>query len=160
MPTYQYACTECEHTFEQVQSFSDDALTECPQCHGRLRKLFNAVGVVFKGSGFYRTDSRADARTAAASASSSNGSSTNGSLDQRVLEQRRRRVLRLGIGRLREQDPREEHLRLLVGIIRLLGVLVGLGREEVHRRRFLRPVESRPGPARSDLASRDARALR
>ncbi len=59
MPTYQYACTECDHAFEQVQSFSDDALTECPQCQGRLRKLFNAVGVVFKGSGFYRTDSRA-----------------------------------------------------------------------------------------------------
>ncbi len=58
MPTYQYACTECGHAFEQVQSFSDDALTECPQCHGRLRKVFNAVGVVFKGSGFYRTDSR------------------------------------------------------------------------------------------------------
>jgi putative FmdB family regulatory protein len=59
VPTYQYACTECGHAFEQVQSFSDDALTECPQCAGRLRKLFNAVGVVFKGSGFYRTDSRA-----------------------------------------------------------------------------------------------------
>lgn len=58
MPTYQYACTECGHAFEQVQSFSDDALTECPQCSGRLRKVFNAVGVVFKGSGFYRTDSR------------------------------------------------------------------------------------------------------
>ena len=58
MPTYQYACTECGHAFEQVQSFSDDALTECPECRGRLRKLFNAVGVVFKGSGFYRTDSR------------------------------------------------------------------------------------------------------
>ena len=58
MPTYQYACTECGHAFEQFQSFSDDALTECPQCHGRLRKLFNAVDVVFKGSGFYRTDSR------------------------------------------------------------------------------------------------------
>ena len=58
MPTYQYACTECDHAFEQVQSFSDDALTECPECRGRLRKLFNAVGVVFKGSGFYRTDSR------------------------------------------------------------------------------------------------------
>ena len=58
MPTYQYACTECDHAFEQVQSFSDDALTVCPQCQGRLRKLFNAVGVVFKGSGFYRTDSR------------------------------------------------------------------------------------------------------
>jgi putative FmdB family regulatory protein len=59
MPTYQYACTECEHTFEQFQSFSDDALTVCPECSGKLRKLFNAVGVVFKGSGFYRNDSRA-----------------------------------------------------------------------------------------------------
>ena len=58
MPTDQYACTECDHAFEQVQAFSDDALTECPECRGRLRKLFNAVGVVFKGSGFYRTDSR------------------------------------------------------------------------------------------------------
>ena len=58
MPTYQYACTECAHTFEEFQSFSDDALSECPRCHGRLRKLFNAVGVVFKGSGFYRNDSR------------------------------------------------------------------------------------------------------
>src|SRR4051794_21373914 len=58
VPTYQYACTECGHAFEQFQSFSDDALTECPECHGRLRKVFNAVGVVFKGSGFYRTDSR------------------------------------------------------------------------------------------------------
>ena len=58
MPTYQYACTECGHAFEQFQSFSDDALTECPECQGRLRKVFNAVGVVFKGSGFYRTDSR------------------------------------------------------------------------------------------------------
>ena len=59
MPTYQYACTECSHSFEQFQSFSEDALTECPECHGRLRKLFNAVGVVFKGSGFYLTDSLA-----------------------------------------------------------------------------------------------------
>ena len=59
MPTYQYACTECGHAFEQFQSFSDDALTECPQCQGRLRKLFNAVGVVFKGSGFCGTTARA-----------------------------------------------------------------------------------------------------
>ena len=59
MPTYQYACTECGHAFEQVQSVGDDALTVCPVCSGRLRKVFNAVGVVFKGSGFYRTDSRA-----------------------------------------------------------------------------------------------------
>jgi putative FmdB family regulatory protein len=58
VPTYQYACRECGHAFEQFQSFSDDALSECPECSGRLRKVFNAVGVVFKGSGFYRTDSR------------------------------------------------------------------------------------------------------
>ena len=62
MPTYGYACTECEHRFETVQSFTEDSLTECPKCHGRLRKLFNAVGVVFKGSGFYRTDSRNESR--------------------------------------------------------------------------------------------------
>ena len=58
MPTYQYSCTECGHFFEQFQSFSEDSLTVCPECDGRLRKVFNAVGVVFKGSGFYRTDSR------------------------------------------------------------------------------------------------------
>lgn len=58
MPTYQYACTECGHGFEAVQSFSEDALTECPACTGRLRKVFSSVGIVFKGSGFYRTDSR------------------------------------------------------------------------------------------------------
>ncbi len=72
MPTYQYSCTECGHFFEQFQSFSEDSLTTCPQCQGRLRKVFNAVGVVFKGSGFYRTDSR--------SASSGDGApSTSGS---------------------------------------------------------------------------------
>lgn len=59
MPTYQYQCTECGAALEVIQSFSDDALSECPECSGRLRKVFNAVGVVFKGSGFYRTDSRA-----------------------------------------------------------------------------------------------------
>jgi putative FmdB family regulatory protein len=58
VPTYQYACTECGHDLEAVQSFTDDALTECPVCHGRLRKVFGAVGIVFKGSGFYRNDSR------------------------------------------------------------------------------------------------------
>lgn len=58
MPTYQYACTECGHRHEVVQSFTDEPLTECPQCQGRLRKVFNSVGIVFKGSGFYRNDSR------------------------------------------------------------------------------------------------------
>lgn len=69
MPTYSYACTECDNKFDLVQAFSDDALTDCPQCDGRLRKLFGKVGVVFKGSGFYRTDSREAAK------STSNGSS-------------------------------------------------------------------------------------
>ena len=58
MPTYQYRCTACGHDLEAVQRFTDVALTECPNCGGSLRKVFNAVGVVFKGSGFYRTDSR------------------------------------------------------------------------------------------------------
>ena len=58
MPTYQYRCTECGEDLEAVQKFSDAPLTTCPACGGRLRKVFNAVGVVFKGSGFYRTDSR------------------------------------------------------------------------------------------------------
>jgi putative FmdB family regulatory protein len=59
VPTYQYACTACDHQFEKVQSFTEASLTECPECAGRLRKLYGSVGVVFKGSGFYRTDSRA-----------------------------------------------------------------------------------------------------
>ncbi len=58
MPTYAYACTACQHSMEVRQSFSDDALTTCPECGGRLRKRFDNVGIVFKGSGFYRTDSR------------------------------------------------------------------------------------------------------
>ncbi|MFN2494713.1 MAG: FmdB family zinc ribbon protein [Pseudonocardiaceae bacterium] len=58
MPTYSYACTECEHRFDAMQAFTDTALTDCPECQGRLRKLFSSVGIVFKGSGFYRTDSR------------------------------------------------------------------------------------------------------
>ncbi len=74
MPTYSYACTECGHRFDKVQAFTDDALTTCEQCSGRLRKLFNSVGVVFKGSGFYRTDSRADGKKSNGSGSESNGS--------------------------------------------------------------------------------------
>ncbi|HZA19153.1 MAG TPA: FmdB family zinc ribbon protein [Pseudonocardiaceae bacterium] len=59
MPTYSYACTACEHHFDAVQKFTDPSLTDCPECSGRLRKLFSSVGIVFKGSGFYRNDSRA-----------------------------------------------------------------------------------------------------
>lgn len=58
MPTYAYACKDCSHAFDIVQSFTDSTLTSCPECQGTLRKKFNSVGVVFKGSGFYRTDSR------------------------------------------------------------------------------------------------------
>ncbi|MEU8896315.1 FmdB family zinc ribbon protein [Nocardia sp. NPDC048505] len=76
MPTYSYACTQCDNRFDIVQSFSDDALTVCPECSGKLRKLFNSVGIVFKGSGFYRTDSRGGASTASEPAKSEgNGSS-------------------------------------------------------------------------------------
>jgi putative FmdB family regulatory protein len=70
VPTYQYSCTECGHFFEAVQSFSEDSLTVCPECSGRLRKVYNAVGVVFKGSGFYRTDSRASSNGGSSSSDS------------------------------------------------------------------------------------------
>ncbi|MEU2771384.1 FmdB family zinc ribbon protein [Streptomyces sp. NPDC007162] len=73
MPTYQYQCTECGEGLEAVQKFTDDALTECPNCGGRLKKVFSAVGIVFKGSGFYRNDSRGS------SSSSSPASKASGS---------------------------------------------------------------------------------
>ncbi len=79
MPTYSYACTECEHRFDIVQSFSDDSLTVCPECAGRLRKLFNAVGVVFKGSGFYKTDSGSSSKPKSAASSSSEGAKSSSS---------------------------------------------------------------------------------
>lgn len=75
MPTYAYACTECGHAFDIHQSFSDAALTECPSCGGRLRKVFSSVGVVFKGSGFYRNDSRSTT-TSSTSASASSSTTT------------------------------------------------------------------------------------
>ena len=74
MPTYSYECTECADRFDVVQAFTDDALTTCDKCSGRLRKLFSSVGVVFKGSGFYRTDSRESGKK---TKSSTNGSSTS-----------------------------------------------------------------------------------
>lgn len=84
MPTYQYACTECGERLEAVQSFSDPALTVCPACQGKLRKVFNSVGIVFKGSGFYRNDSReaakgADKANAAATAADSSAPAASGS---------------------------------------------------------------------------------
>lgn len=85
MPTYSYACTECDNRFDAVQAFSDDALTTCPKCSGRLRKLFGKVGVVFKGSGFYRNDSRDAAKStsssSAAAPAKSESSSTSSSSD-------------------------------------------------------------------------------
>jgi putative FmdB family regulatory protein len=90
VPTYQYACTSCDHRFDAVQAFSDDALTTCPNCGGKLRKVFSSVGIVFKGSGFYRTDSRSGSvsgssesskadSTASSSSSSDSSSSSNSS---------------------------------------------------------------------------------
>jgi putative FmdB family regulatory protein len=76
VPTYQYVCTSCGEQLEVVQKFTDDALTVCPVCAGRLRKVFSAVGVVFKGSGFYRTDSRA--KEPVGSANGGSGSASGG----------------------------------------------------------------------------------
>ncbi|WP_328732370.1 FmdB family transcriptional regulator [Streptomyces caniferus] len=83
MPTYQYQCTECGEGLEAVQKFTDDALTECPACNGRLKKVFSAVGIVFKGSGFYRNDSRGSSSSSSpaknSSASSTSSSDSSGS---------------------------------------------------------------------------------
>ncbi|WLQ34399.1 zinc ribbon domain-containing protein [Streptomyces castrisilvae] len=93
MPTYQYQCTECGEGLEAVQKFTDDALTVCPSCDGRLKKVFSAVGIVFKGSGFYRNDSRgssssstpasATAKTSGSESSSSSDSSSSTSSDSK-----------------------------------------------------------------------------
>ena len=95
MPTYQYTCTDCGEPLEAVQKFTDATLTECPACSGRLRKVFSAVGIVFKGSGFYRTDSRNGSsatapagkdkdkeKSSSESSSTSDSSSSNGSGDK------------------------------------------------------------------------------
>ncbi|WP_394431630.1 FmdB family zinc ribbon protein [Streptomyces sp. SGAir0957] len=79
MPTYQYQCTECGEGLEAVQKFTDDALTECPNCGGRLKKVFSAVGIVFKGSGFYRNDSRGSSSSSSPASSSSKSGSDSSS---------------------------------------------------------------------------------
>lgn len=78
MPTYAYACKQCGHRFDAVQSFADPTLTECPECGGELRKEYGSIGVTFNGSGFYRTDSRAADKGSGSSSSSSSGSSAEG----------------------------------------------------------------------------------
>jgi putative FmdB family regulatory protein len=81
MPTYAYACKQCGHRFDAVQSFAEPTLTECPECGGTLRKEYGSIGVTFNGSGFYRTDSRAAEKkgTDSGSSSSSSGGSSGGS---------------------------------------------------------------------------------
>ncbi|NLB46231.1 MAG: FmdB family transcriptional regulator [Microbacteriaceae bacterium] len=77
MPTYAYRCADCDHAFDIYQQFSDDALTECPECSGTLRKVFGSIGVTFNGSGFYRTDSRAESKTASSGKPADSGSSSS-----------------------------------------------------------------------------------
>jgi putative FmdB family regulatory protein len=87
LPTYEYACTACGHRLDAVQKFTDDALTECPECGGRLRKVFGAPGIVLKGSGFYKTDTRAqDKRSGSGSdkSSGSNGSDSSSSSESKT----------------------------------------------------------------------------
>ena len=79
MPTYSYRCTVCDTAFDIHQEFTDDSLTVCPNCGGKLRKLFSAVGVTFNGSGFYRTDSRAPQKSESSGGSESSSSSSSGS---------------------------------------------------------------------------------
>jgi len=97
VPTYQYTCTECGEPLETVQKFADEPLTVCPACGGRLRKVFSPVGIVFKGSGFYRTDSRKSATAAAPatkdkdkspaeSSSSTSDSGSNGTADKPAVK--------------------------------------------------------------------------
>ncbi|WP_010523622.1 FmdB family zinc ribbon protein [Nesterenkonia sp. F] len=81
MPTYAYGCKDCGHAFDIVQSFSEDSLTECPECGGTLRKKFGNVGVTFKGSGFYRNDSRGSSSSSDGASTSSSGSSGESSSD-------------------------------------------------------------------------------
>jgi len=78
MPTYAYACTACDHRFDAVQSFTDDALTLCPECGGALRKQYGSIGVTFNGSGFYRTDSRGNAGGGAGTSATSKSDSSTG----------------------------------------------------------------------------------
>ena len=77
MPTYEYACKACGHRLEAVQKFTDDALTVCPDCGGALRKVFGAPGIVLKGSGFYKTDARAQDKRSSSEKTSSNGSDSS-----------------------------------------------------------------------------------
>ena len=121
MPTYQYACTACDHRFDAVQSFSRPSLTECPECGGRLRKVFSSVGIVFKGSGFYRTDSRAGSGSTVAKAESGSegsGSTATETKTEKKAEQgrhqgrprqvelsRRRGVLSISPGRANPARP-------------------------------------------------------
>ena len=79
MPTYSYRCTECDNAFDVQQALSEDSLTVCPSCGGKLRKLFNMVGVTFNGSGFYRTDSRSSSGSGGSSSSSTSSSSSSSS---------------------------------------------------------------------------------
>ncbi len=109
MPTYPYICNDCGESLEAVQKFSDDALTECPACGGKLRKVYSAVGVVFKGSGFYRNDSRstkvsstpaaADKSESSAPAAASTSSSSSDSRLERAVDPRTRRPCQ-EVGRL------------------------------------------------------------
>ena len=77
MPIYEYRCRECSHQFEAQQAFTDDALTECPNCKGKLKKLFSAPGITFKGSGFYKNDSRGTSTSVTPPGDSSSSSSTS-----------------------------------------------------------------------------------
>jgi putative FmdB family regulatory protein len=106
VPTYEYACTDCAERLETVQKFSDDPLTVCPACGGRLRKVFSPVGIVFKGSGFYRTDSRASAN--GAKSKQLNGSSSDSSSSSEKSDGADKKPADSGSGSSTEAKPQKK----------------------------------------------------
>lgn len=135
MPTYQYQCTECGEGLEAVQKFTDDALTVCPSCDGRLKKVFSAVGIVFKGSGFYRNDSRG---------SSSSSTPAVGGLEVVRL----RVVLVVGFGHEGERIVVVLFVRLLL----VVGLRAGFVERYVGRLAHVRPTCFLTGPRRGHSA--------
>ena len=147
MPTYQYACTECDHRFDAVQSFSDPSLTVCPVCGGKLRKVFSSVGIVFKGSGFYRTDSRSGSGSAVAKSES--GSEGSGSTSTETKTEKKA-----------DKADTKAAPAAQVELPRRRGVLSFPRSSDRLAGRSVRPVARKPRPARRyrDVVHRQAAA--
>ena len=161
MPTYQYACTDCGHRFELVQSFTDPPASECPVCGAPVRKVFSSVGVVFKGSGFYRNDSRESAQSASAAAAKS-GQVRVGRVGQvevgfevvgLEVATPRTRSRRLVVASPRTRSPRRlEVVEFVVGFVGVVGLEVGVAAEVGEHERGQLAVSSTGRRARPQIS--------